>query len=348
MDIYILDDSFRPIAVIDSYISAIWTTRYFAEGEFEIYLGATEEIVSLLHPGAYVVREDDIAGAAEFHNVMIVENIEIQTDVENGDNLIVTGYDLKSILRRRVVANQTNLSGTAEAGIRRLITENLISPTDSDRAVENFTLGTDGTITAANLTRQITGDNLAEIVSELCQAFGYGYDVYIDSGDFVFRLFEGTDRTASVFFSPEFDNLITSDYIANRDNLATAAIVAGEGEGTARRKVTVGTATGLSRREVWVDSRNTSSNGGTITDEEYTDMLTAEGEEVLKGMSVVATFSGEVVDGVFTFGVDYFLGDEVTVANAYGITGQTRIVEMIDTIDENGRTIIPTFAEMEG
>ena len=159
-----------------------------------------------------LVRDKDITGD-ECRNVMLIRNIEIQSDAETGDNLIITGQCLKSIVARRVVAEQTNLSGTVESCIRALITQNIISPSDTDRAISNFILGTDGSLTAATMSMQITGDNLAEALAEICATYGYGWDVFIKGTNLVFYIYEGADRSFNqsanphVVFSTEYDNL---------------------------------------------------------------------------------------------------------------------------------------------
>lgn len=354
MNIYVLDTSFKVIDVIDEYISIIWTRRYFSYGDFELYLMASEKNLDILSAGNYLVREQDIVSQSEFHNVMIISNRDIKTDVENGDNIIVTGYCLKSILKRRIISEQTTLSGIVENCITQLLIENLINPSVAERQISNFQLGTNMIINSNTMQRQITGDNLSEAITEICMTYGYGYDVYIKNGKFVFYIYEGADRsydqTANpyIIFSTEFDNLITSDYIQNNDNYANAAIVAGEGEGDERKKVTVGTASGLNRYEVWIDARNSSSNDGEISESDYLNMLRQEGVEELSELTTTTSFEGEVGDTTnFVIGKDYFLGDCVQVENDYGISAKTRIIEVIESEDENGADIIPTFSEME-
>ena len=353
MNIYVLDETFTVIAVIDEYTSLIWTTRYFTHGDFELYMGASEKALNTLQEGYYLVREQDVS-PGEYRNVMIIMNKEIVTDVDDGDKLIVTGYCLKSILKRRVIINQTILSGTVQSCIRRLVTENIINPANAERKISNFTLGTDTFSSSQTMKQQITGKNLEDIVTEICTAYGFGFDVYISGGNFVFYLFEGTDRTASqslypkVIFSSEFDNLLSSDYKKDYSNFANAVTVAGEGEGAARKKVTVGTATGLDRYEIWVDARNTSSNDGEISETDYLAQLTQEGNEALSESGVTTSFEGQVVNTAnCTIGIDYFLGDLVQVENDYGVSAATRIIEIIFSEDVNGQDIIPTFSEME-
>ena len=351
MDIYVLNSNFEKIGVIDAYQSVIWTTRYFTPGDFEVYIPADKDLLNLLQVDYMLVRDKDCI-EDEYRNVMLIRNIEIQSDAETGDSFIITGQCLKSIVARRVVASQTNLSGTVENCLRSLITQNIISPSDSDRAISNFILGTDGSLTAASMSMQITGDNLAEALAEICATYGYGWDVFIKGSNLVFYIYEGKDRSYNqstnphVVFSTEYDNLLSSDYKEDRSEYANVAIVAGEGEGTARKKATVGTASGLNRFEIWVDERNTSSNEGEITPSEYQELLEQAGAEKLAETGITTEFSGEVLpDANFIYGVDYFLGDIVQIENDYGISKAARITEIIESEDENGPTVIPTFEE---
>ena len=353
MDIYVLNSSVEKIGIIDAYQSVIWTTRYFTPGDFEVYIPADKNLLNLLRVDYMLVRDKDCI-EDEYRNVMLIRNIEIQSDTETGDSFIITGQCLKSIVARRVVASQTNLSGTVENCLRSLITQNIISPSDSDRAISNFILGTDGSLTAASMSMQITGDNLAEALAEISATYGYGWDVFIKGSNLVFYIYEGKDRSYNqstnphVVFSTEYDNLLSSDYKEDRSEYANVAIVAGEGEGTARKKATVGNASGLNRFEIWVDARNTSSNEGEITPSEYQELLEQAGAEKLAETGITTEFSGEVLpDANFIYGVDYFLGDIVQIENDYGISKAARITEIIESEDENGLTVIPTFEEGE-
>lgn len=353
MNIYVINQSLDVIGIIDEYISVIWTTRYFTYGDFELYVSADADLLELLQTGNYLVREKDIDENG-YHNVMIVRNREITTDVENGDHLIITGYCLKSILNRRIIPNQTSLSGDVVNCIQQLINENIINPAINARKVNNFILGNNSVINTYTMKQQITGKNLGEAITDICTTYGYGYDVSIQSGNFVFTVYEGADRsydqTANpyVVISSQYDNLLSSDYQVNMNDFANVAVVAGEGEGTARKKVTVGTAEGLERYEIWVDSRNTSSNDGEITETEYNELLTEEGVEKLSELQPTTSFSGEIDSSTnYIFNQDYFLGDIVQVENDYGVKAKTRIIEVIESEDENGSEIIPTFSEME-
>ena len=54
-----------------------------------------------------------------------------------------------------------------------------------------------------------------------------------------------------------------------------------------------------------------------------------------------------VSDGNYVLNKDYFLGDIVQVINEYGISATPRIIEIIESEDENGTSVVPTFSTWE-
>ena len=346
MNLYILDPAHNRIGMCDNYKSFIWTPRYFEPGDFELYAPASEELLVLLSRDNLIQRETDPTHA------MIIESVELLTSAEDGDYVVARGRCLKSILGRRIIWSQTNLNGTVAYGISRLISENLISPSDPSRKVDGFTLGTMQGGTEA-FSAQFTGDNLLEAVVGICRSYGLGFDVTLGSGgSLVFTLYKGADRSYEqnqnphVVFSPSFDNLVDSDYLEDGKEYRNVAKVAGEGEGTDRRMVATGDldATGLDRYELFVDARDLSSNDGEITEEAYNAMLAERGMKDLKEYETTVGFSGSVLPNrSYQLGTDYNLGDIVEVVNNYGVEGRARITEIIECADENGAHIMPTF-----
>lgn len=345
MDIYVVNTKFETIGVIDNASSVIWTERYNEPGDFELYVAASNEAIQLLRPDYYLVRNDTDC-------VMIIERLEIQTDVENGNYLIVTGKSLESILYRRIIWQQTLVRGKVDACIQAFIYQNIITPTVASgaRLISNFRWGSTLSVDET-MTMQRTGDNLGETISQICKTYGIGYRITLENGLFIFYLYQGTDRSYNqtenpyVVFSPEFENLLTSDYIYDKTNCKNIALIAGEGEGLARKTISVGvTDNGLSRREIYIDSRNASTNDGEISDGDYLNQLAEEGREALKEYPIDESFTGTVdYEKQYKFRQDYFMGDVVQVVNEYGMTATPRITEIIESEDENGYTLIPTF-----
>lgn len=342
MILYVANPDFIVTGVIDGVSSIIWSERYTGNGDFEIYTTASNDMVELLIPGNYIMRHDSDC-------VMIIEKVALSTSVEDGDYLTVTGRSAESIISRRIVWSQTNLYGKVEMCIRQLLIENIIDPVIPERKIDNFILGDIQGFTET-MRMQVTGDNLQDVIDDICTTYGIGYRVRVQDGKFIFDLYRGVDRSYNqtsipfVVFSPEFDNLLNSDYEFDLTAYKNVVLVAGEGEGTERKTQAVGTATGLNRYEMYADARNMSTNDETITDEEYREQLTQSGVETLAENQAVESFTGGVeYYAPYECKNDYFLGDVVQVINEYGIGATPRIIETIESEDENGYNLTPTF-----
>lgn len=356
MNIYVLDTNLHIAGIIDNYTSVIWTTRYFLCGDFELYLPATAKAIELLKGKYYLCRDKDAFqsdSGTRYKNVMIIERIEVTTDVEEGNYLVITGRSLKSILKRRIIWQQTSLNGRVEVGIRQLISENAIEPVILERKIQRLMM--DDPINAAEVHEaQFTGDNLGEVIETLCTTHGYGYDIDIVDGKFLFYLYAGVDRSYKqdvnphVVFSDQFENLLKTNYSYDMTDYKNVALVAGEGEGLERKTQTVGEAADLERFEKYVDARDVSANNGEYTEEEYDNMLTNRGLESINASPVVENFSGETETRLtYKLNEDFFLGDIVQVKNEYGIEASPRILEIIESDSEEGTSIIPTFSTLE-
>ena len=337
--------------VIDVFESVIWNMQFYSPGDLELVVPATEKNLSILKEGVFLVRDEDVHSDG-FDNVMRIEGINLSFKVEEGWVLTVTGKSLKHMTSQRVIWSQTNLSGSVEMGIRQVLTENIINPADPARAIPNFILG-DVNGFPETFEVQLLGENIAEWLEETCKSFGYGWDVIIRNGKYVFLLKKGQDRTTNqnvnvpVVFSPEYDNLITSDYSYDLGEFKNAALVGGEGEGANQRIASVGTASGLDRYEAFIDGSSVSSNGEIITPEQYIALLENYGQEQLNQTFTVEKTEGSVIpNGMYVLNEDYFLGDLVSIKNGF-IEAQTRVIEIIYSEDENGWALTPTFSSWE-
>jgi hypothetical protein len=251
-----------------------------------------------------------------------------------------------------VVWEQTALSGTVETGLRRLIGRAFIGPTIAERKYDRMTLAASHGYTDS-LSAQYTGKVVLAAVEELCAANDYCFKVTVRADrKLVVDFYKGTDRTASqavnprVIFSDAFDSLTGINYTRSKTAYKNVALVAGEGEGTARRRCVVGDTqvAGLHRREMFVDARDVSSNDGEISEAEYQAQLSARGDTALAGACVVESMEGTVQHTTqYVYGVDYFLGDRVTIIDKYGIQADVQVLEVVQVWDENGYSCTPTF-----
>ncbi|MCR5652234.1 MAG: siphovirus ReqiPepy6 Gp37-like family protein [Ruminococcus sp.] len=254
MDVYVLNNDLELIGIVNGYKSLIWSNRYDKIGECELYVEASTENFSLLREGYFLIRLDD-------DMVCRIKRIELDTNVESGNYLIVNGYDTKDILDQRIVWETETCKGSIEEFIRYLITTELINPSDASRMILKsdssslLQLGTAAGFTEGK-AEQVSYQNLGEKIREYCNTYNWGYKVQLISSHLVFSLYKGVDRSREVIFSDKYENLSSTKYVEDGTKLGNVALVGGQGEGWKRRRQAYGIATGLNRYEQFVDAKD--------------------------------------------------------------------------------------------
>lgn len=354
MEVWILDTDFSSVSVLDTFESLIWTDRYREYGDFEIFAFPTSQLLNDAKDDFYLYNP-----ASE--HTMIIEHHEVTTDIEEGPRFIVTGRSLESLLTRRIVWNQTTISGSLQNGIKKLITENFISPEVSERKITNFVFvdSTDPEITKLTHEQQYTGDIVYDVIVDLCNTYDIGFKVTlnIDKKRFEFSLYKGKDRSYAqetnpyVVFSPNYENIINSDYTHSIKDYKNVTRIGGEGVGVDRKMTTYGNASGLFRREIFTDARDISSktdDGEVLSDQDYLNLLQQRGKENLAEYAVKEGFEGEVeASKMFIYGRDFFLGDCVQVQNEFGMSGTSLVSEIVFSQDKDGESVFPTFLSLQ-
>lgn len=342
IELIVKNKNFENIALIDSYISLICTTSYNEGGEFELCVAVSEKNIKFLKMNYYITRNDN-------NDTFIIENLQITINDDKEELMIISGRTIDSIISRRIIENQTILKTTVFEGIKKLLDENLINPKNNDRKIPNFTIK--NVNFTDKISRQFTGDNLLEAIIDICQSYNLGFKLNLKENIFELELYKGVNRSYSqnevpyIVFSDEYDNLLSSNYAESTKELVTNVLVAGEGEGDSRRKLWVSELekTGLERYEFFKDSRNTSSNDGEVSEEDYKKQLQQEGLEYLTKKTIA--FSGEVYFDYVGYGKNVFLGDIVTIQNKHwNLYINARLNKIIESIDEGGKhSIEPIF-----
>lgn len=368
MDIFVLNTNFEKIGVIDTYISLIWTDRYDESGDFEVILS-----IDTLKLDA--IKEDNYLTIDESEHIMIIEDISITTDVEDGKRLKITGRSMEQILDRRIIWNKTSFTriyandsdtvGTPpnlQNGIKKILNENIISPEISARRIDNFIFeeSTDPLITKLTFEAQYRGESIYEVISSLCIENRLGFKITLNSENkLVFKLYAGIDRTYDqlenphIIFSPSNDNLFNSSYRKSKLSFKNVTLVAGEEPETeeeTQTTIVVGNELGINRREVFTDASSVSSkvDDTTLTDAQYKAHLKQKGIDTLIENQEIEAFDGEVETAImYRYGEDFFMGDIVQLEDEYGHEGQAYISEFIISQDESGINMYPTFITLQ-
>lgn len=269
MELLVLDTNLVAVDVMDRYDSLIWTDRYDQYGDFELQIPMSSGLLYVLQQNYYIY-------SVQSNHIMIIEKLEIDSDIEDGNKLLVSGRSLESILDRRIIWGQKTYSGNLQDAIESMLNDAFINPPASlaDRKISNFIFkkSADERITTLTIDAQYSGDNLYDVVYNLCNDNGIGYRVTLSDEDkFVFELYIGEDRSYDqdvlpyVIFSKKFDNMEDSNFLQDNTDYKNAVLVGGEGEGSLRKYKTVietssSDKTGLNRRETFVSATDVSSS----------------------------------------------------------------------------------------
>lgn len=352
------------IGIIDTAKSIIWHALYFGVGVFEIHTAATPEAIELLTAGRYVTRPDN-------DDVGIIEKIYIPENIDAGATITASGRFAKSLLERRLIYQLTGssnkatvLRGNVETAVRTVVNNNAIAcPFDSKRNIPLLALGDVAGLTAKIVDasgnaaeKQVSYENLLTYTDGVLEEYGAGAKCLLKGGKLLYTVYAGTDRSRGnqsgnmpVIFSKEYDNLTSSEYTSDESTEKNVALIGGEGEGVSRFYSLIGNASGLQRREIFIDA---SSIAKTYTDENdveqtysdatYKTMLDAKGKQDIAPLTKTETFDGvlDVSNGNYIFGRDFFLGDIVSVENNnIGKFINARICEVLEYQNENGYTV---------
>ena len=352
MDFYLMNEDFQIIDVVEGYESLIWTERYNLEGDFDISFPIGLKNLGLYQSDCYILTADS-------ESIMIIDTNESETNEEEGDFFHITGKSLESILRRRIAWGQRTLYGNFQERIHYLLNVEMIQSTDTRRNIPlTFKYSTDPYITGLTIDTQVTGDSLYDVITGFCGLYNVGFKITMPEldGNLIFEMYSGADRSYSqtdnphVVFSPQFENLLSSDFVNSKRDLMTITLVAGEGEGSARRYSSISSVedglSGLKRRELFTDARDISStvDGQQLTNTQYINLLQTRGLEKLNEHTEIFVMDGKVdYNGNYKYGRDYFLGDVVQLLNELGYSLSTRVIEYIRSISVNGESSYPTF-----
>lgn len=333
---------FREVTILDNFISVIWVERYNACGEFELYLPANTELIDLL-----LEEKEVLFSRPEKKRAMIYEKMEINSDAENGNYMIVSGRSAECILERRVVKKLFNFSGLAEDFIRTLIINNAIDTSDEKRNIGVLELSPKSGY-LDTLDKQVTGDTLLKAIEDVCVRFSWGFYLEFKDGKLFFQLYKGGNKKSTVIFSSYLGNLVISNYIVDLSNYYNFIWVAGEGEGENRKYgyYDAGTnCTGLYCRELFYDRRDNSSDS-LIQQLMYQKILAEKGKECAAVHKISKTCTGKISDYIsYQYEVDYLLGDEVAILNDFGLYATATIQEVTEVEDESGHSLVPTLSD---
>lgn len=347
LEIFTQDQSnqwlFSSEKVFDGFKSLQVALNYYTYSTFELYVGLINEHIRMFVPETVIYMEG---------MYFYVDNAVV--DDQSTAQLKVTGNSLRGKTADRVVLRNYNRSARPEQIAWDHLNNEVVNPSDSKRKIQYLQLATVPNLGTETIQYQNSYGTVSEELETLCTSYDFGIKesaTSLGAPGNTMTIFKGRDVSDIVEFSDDYENLTKAGYQNNNYDESTTAIVFGEGEGSERQSVVVGgDKTGLQRKELYVDARDLqqSSDDGNLTDTQYKDILTDRGNAKLSERKRILTLTGEVPvsSKLFKLGVDYDLGDTVTVrSDLYNLKKESTITTIKKTYDEKGLFIEPVFGK---
>lgn len=237
MKLNLYDDNLNRLAIVENFVSLLWTVNYNAVGSFTLEM-VNSTLSAKFKPWYFLTSDFD-------DHVMIVTGI----DSDDGTTTI-TGATAEYILNYRA-SDQVISNAKGETAIYGLIAK-------MDQW-EHFSASTTTNTDNIVYNAQISDMQLLEYVENIAQGCDMGFKTVKDGKNLVFTCYKPPEN-ANGKYSALYGNLSDEDYTSSDIDYYNVAIVAGAGEGANRVTVTTHNTyyypTGKDRRELYVDARN--------------------------------------------------------------------------------------------
>ncbi|MEE1302400.1 MAG: siphovirus ReqiPepy6 Gp37-like family protein [Bacteroidales bacterium] len=355
--VYKLDNNtFDALGQINQFTSLIWPNKFNGYTTFELNVPLTDENKSLIKKGHIIWCGGD--------NAAMIEIIQSDTDNDGQKTYKVKGRTLEMLLTTRIIWGTYLCKGKySSTAMYEIVDTQCVNPTQANRKIPFLECAEDEQL-GRLISFQKTGDEIYDSLSNIATEAELGFSILFRPREkkLIFKVSEGIDRTLSlwsnngsplVVFSTDLEDILSSSYYTNNQDIKSTAYVAGEGEGTDRKFIISGdnASPGFLRRELYVDARDlqseVSNNDGTTTtinEDDYRDMLNDRGKEKLGEYVSTESFEAKmrvVGDIQYRYGVDYFNGDKVLVQDTeLGIQVIATISEVTENYDDEYELMI--------
>ena len=309
--LHIVDTSLNLLGELTNYKSLRIKRLFHGVGDFQMEL-------SLDHPMLAKLQRDLILSPVGFpERAVMIEDI---SEEEGKDKAIVKGYTLSGIYKRRICVPPSSSAesygydrviGNAETVMQHYIKNNVTAPESSARRIVCIVLEENQNRGMQDVAWSVRFEELDTVLGQIGAYADCGFDIVPDSVQkkLVARFLPGRDLTGAdglrrVTFASTMGNVLSATYSESGRKYKNAAVVAGAGEDENRLILNVGDATGLERRETYVD-------GGS---EEDPAQLRYKAEHNLAGKTLEQAIKAQTKDTPSCrYGVHWDLGDKVNV-----------------------------------
>lgn len=348
MNIYVLDpETLDRLAVINVYSALSWNRVWGESGTFKVWAPITDENEEfLIRENLIWLDNQDLVG--------VINGIHKYTSEESSIPTIeISGYFAeKSYLQRRIIWGTLLVEDVPAAVIRKIIRENASACDDITRrfgpSIQRGVVISDSVPSQSNITYCNSYGNVWEEVKGVSLEHNLDTRLVLSESSLAFVISSSVDRSADVNLSTDLGFLTDSDYTCDDSNYCNTALIAGEGEGADRVKVSIipQGAVQKNRRELYVDARDlqktSEESQEPVPDDVYSEALVQRGYKKLLDHPIYESYECSLQltgEEGYIFEKDYFLGDTITLTDSVlNVQLEATVKEHQISEDEDGRT----------
>ncbi len=341
-ELFLLDQNFSLLGVIDSFISLVWTRNYYCAGEFT--LTAFPEHYPLLSDCKFIHRKD-------IDETVIVESLSFSGS-ESGGKVTASGRSVKALLASRIIDSRVSLSGFSEDVILSLVWDFAVNPTASARKISSLSLA-ESQHRGSYASFSLLGENLLDCIEQIAAADSLSCDISFSFSEnsLVFKVWQGVDRTdaqtenSKAIFSDDFENVRTHKLIRSSSDYKNFAYVSGSDYGCEDIIETVDLSNGSERFEVWINAGRVKESGTEFDETLYRSSLKRKGLEKLSQYSRSEYAEAQLSpNSSLLYRKDFDLGDLCSyIPYPSGSVIEDRITSVCETFKDNAVSVCVTL-----
>jgi len=336
MDLYLLNESGKRIAVLSEYNALIWTTKMT---QTRVGLNLPLSAEGLVEKACYLQRDDSD----------VVAQIFAKRSNYGDKTLALEAFDPIELLRRRVNFWTRSLAGRREALVVALVNAALRPAPEIGQGIARRP-----NLWGEIVDRQVMSPGLSELTSaqvswgdcylEVCKLLE-GTQIRLatsfERGTIVPTLTEGSDLSRQVIFSIEDGDL--SEVVHSRvdEGVCNIAVVSWSA-GNTDQVLTVQKDLDVTHGELWVDGSsvaNADQSSGSLM-----AALHEHGKTKLFSQAQEHSLTGVLSQARFEYGKDYCVGDRVGYRTA-SLKGSDVITEVEEVFAGGKKTVAVTVGK---
>lgn len=306
------NSSFILQAQIDDYQECSFEDNLYEAGQFSITINFNIPNSQLFQRGLFI----QFGNSWKFGEITKIQD-QISEEGKGSQYRIITGFDARYILKRRVIKNMNSnglwvMTGKGELVLRNLIADQAGANAEAKRQLPIInTIPDSETAIGEEYSVSEQFSNLYEVCKTIATQSEIGWRLEFNGTSLNLVCFNGTDRTQTVQFSTSFDSLANGQFIDSSESFSNAIYVGGKGQNDDRdiyegeSAIEGNSPAGLDRFESW------DNQSSMTTESEYE----TEALSMLNQYGQTLTMSGNgLAKCPYEYEKEYFTGDKIKIA----------------------------------